>query len=307
MSAAPLFDHHQPKLLIGSCFSDEIGSLLQQNGFDCLVNPGGTLFHPLAIANLLNWALDKPAPLRSFQRQDVFLSWDLSGTFYALSEADFATKTAELHASLHYYLKKSSHLVLTFGTAWAYHLKADQQIVANCHKAPATSFQKHLTALSVLQATWAQLLERLYAFRPELKLIFTVSPVRHSKDGLVENNRSKARLHLLVEALCAQPNSHYFAAYELVLDELRDYTFFKADGVHPNQNAIAAVWQLFAQQIFDTTTKALVEEWEALQKSKAHRILYPESREGQQLKRKLLEKESAFFNQYPQFKGSTPA
>jgi hypothetical protein len=307
MSAAPLFDHHQPKLLIGSCFSDEIGSILQQNGFDCLVNPGGTLFHPLAIAKLLNWALDEPSSLRIFQRQDVFLSWDLSGTFYALSEADFATKTAELHASLHYYLKKSSHLVLTFGTAWAYYLNADQQVVANCHKAPSNSFAKVLSDLSQLQDEWTLLVQRLAQFNPELKLIFTVSPVRHLKDGLVENNRSKARLHLLVEALCAQPNCSYFAAYELVLDELRDYTFFKADGVHPNQKAIAAIWQLFAQQIFDPSTKALVEEWEALQKSKAHRILYPESREGQQLKRKLLEKESAFFNQYPQFKGSTPA
>jgi hypothetical protein len=307
MSAAPLFDHHQPKLLIGSCFSDEIGSLLQQNGFDCLVNPGGTLFHPLAIARLLNWALDEPTPLRSFQRQDVFLSWDLSGTFYALSEGALTTKVADLHAALQYYLKQSSHLVLTFGTAWAYYLNADQQLVANCHKAPSNSFAKVLSDLRQLQDEWTLLVQRLARFNPDLALVFTISPVRHSKDGLIENNRSKARLHLLLEALCAHPNCSYFAVYELVLDELRDYTFFKADGVHPNQKAIAAVWQLFAQQMFDPATKVLVEEWEALQKSKAHRILYPESREGQQLKRFLLEKESAFFKKYPQFKGSTPA
>lgn len=307
MSAAPLFDHHQPKLLMGSCFSDEIGSLLQQNGFDCLVNPGGTLFHPLAIARLLNWALDEPTPLRTLQRQDVFLSWDLSGTFYALSEDALTTKVADLHAALQYYLKKSSHLVLTFGTAWAYYLNADQQVVANCHKAPSNSFAKVLSDLRQLQDEWALLVQRLARFNPDLALVFTISPVRHAKDGLIENNRSKARLHLLIETLCALPMCTYFAAYELVLDELRDYSFFKADGVHPNQKAVAAVWQLFAQQMFDPATKALVEEWEALQKSKAHRILYPESREGQQLKRFLLEKERAFFNKYPQFKGSTPS
>jgi hypothetical protein len=307
MSAAPLFDHRQPKLLMGSCFSDEIGSLLQQNGFDCLVNPGGTLFHPLAIARLLNWALDEPTPLRTLQRQDVFLSWDLSGTFYALSEDALTTKVADLHAALQYYLKQSSHLVLTFGTAWAYYLNADQQLVANCHKAPSNSFAKVLSDLRQLQDEWTLLVQRLARFNPDLALVFTISPVRHAKDGLIENNRSKARLHLLIETLCALPMCTYFAAYELVLDELRDYSFFKADGVHPNQKAVAAVWQLFAQQMFDPATKALVEEWEALQKSKAHRILYPESREGQQLKRFLLEKESAFFNKYPQFKGSTPA
>ncbi len=307
MSAAPLFDHHQPKLLIGSCFSDEIGSLLQQNGFDCLVNPGGTLFHPLAIARLLNWALDEPTPLRTLQRQDIFLSWDLSGTFYALSEDALTTKVADLHAAFQYYLKQSSHLVLTFGTAWAYYLNADQQLVANCHKAPSNSFAKVLSDLRQLQDEWMLLVQRLARFNPDLALVFTISPVRHSKDGLVENNRSKARLHLLLETLCALPKCTYFAAYELVLDELRDYSFFKADGVHPNQKAVAAVWQLFAQQMFDPATKALVEEWEALQKSKAHRILYPESREGQQLKRNLLEKESAFLKKYPQFKGSTPA
>jgi hypothetical protein len=307
MSAAPLFDHHQPKLLMGSCFSDEIGSFLQQNGFDCLVNPGGTLFHPLAIARLLNWALDEPTPLRTLQRQDVFLSWDLSGTFYALSEDALTTKVADLHAALQYYLKQSSHLVLTFGTAWAYYLNADQQLVANCHKAPSNSFAKVLSDLRQLQDEWTLLVQRLARFNPDLALVFTISPVRHAKDGLIENNRSKARLHLLIETLCALPMCTYFAAYELVLDELRDYTFFKADGVHPNQKAVAAVWQLFAQQMFDPATLALVEEWEALQKSKAHRILYPESREGQQLKRFLLEKESAFFKKYPQFKGSTPA
>lgn len=307
MRAAPLFNHHQPKLLMGSCFSDEIGSLLQQNGFDCLVNPGGTLFHPLALARLLNWALDEPAPLRTLQREDVFLSWDLSGTFYALSEAAIATKVGKLHAALQHYLRQSSHLVLTFGTAWGYYLNADQQLVANCHKAPSNTFTKVLSDLSLLEDEWTQLVERLAHFNPELALVFTISPVRHLKDGLVENSRSKARLHLLLETLCALPKCTYFAAYELVLDELRDYTFFKEDGAHPNQKAIAAVWQLFRQQMFDPATKALVDEWEALQKSKAHRILYPESREGQQLKRTLVEKEHAFYNKYPQFKDSTPA
>jgi len=307
MSTPQPFGHQQQKLLIGSCFSEEIGSLLQQNGFDCLVNPGGTIFHPLAIAKLLNWALDEPAPLRILQRDDVFLSWDLSGTFYALSAQDFDQKVHILHRDIRHYLQHVSHLLLTFGTAWVYELKSDSQIVANCHKAPASSFEKHLSDLNILQETWSELIQRLVDFNPDLAIIFTVSPVRHLKDGLIENTRSKARLHLLVEFLCTAPNCHYFEAYEIVLDQLRDYSFFKDDGVHPNPKAIAVVWAQFQDQFFEPVTKKILEEWRGLQKSKAHQMLYPESREAQRLQKEIEKKTTEFLKRYPDFLDSTPA
>ncbi len=307
MSHRQELTHEQPLLLIGSCFSEEIGSLLQTNGFQCLVNPGGTIFHPLALAKILEWALDEPKPLRTHVREDIHLSWDLSGTFYALSEPAFEEKTKILHQDIRHYLQHASHLLITFGTAWAYELKSDGHIVANCHKQPASEFDKKLTDLDDLQHTWEQLLAELKAFNPHLELIFTVSPVRHLKDGIVANTRSKARLHLLTEKLCERANCTYFEAYEIVQDQLRDYSYFKEDGAHPNSKAIAAVWHIFQERFIDNATKQSIEEWTALQQLKAHRVLYPESREAQKLKRQILEKEAAFFNKYPQFKDSTRA
>lgn len=298
----------QPITLIGSCFSDEIGRLLQANGFLVCINPGGTLFHPLAISKLIRWALNEQfTPLRTQQRNDIFLSWDLSGTFYAMSEEALLEKTRLLHQELRVQLQKSSHLLLTFGSAWAYTLSSDQQIVANCHKAPKSNFSKEITALEQLQTQWLDLLEELKHFNPNLQVVLTISPVRHLKDGLVENNRSKARLHLLVETLCEKASCFYFEAFELVTDQLRDYIYFKEDGAHPNQKAIDVVWAHFQQSLMEASTRTILEEWGALQKSKAHHILYPESREAQQLQEVLEKRTTAFFRKYPEFQDSTLA
>lgn len=298
----------QPVTLIGSCFSDEIGSLLQANGFNVSVNLGGTLFHPLAISNLLNWALNEQfTPLRTHQRNDIFLSWDVSGTFYAMSEEALLEKSRLLYQDLRAQLQQSSHLLLTFGSSWAYALNTDQRIVANCHKAPKSNFIKAITDLQELQKQWLDLLEQLKRFNPNLQVIFTISPVRHLKDGLVEDNRSKARLHLLVETLCEVANCFYFEAYELVTDQLRDYIYFKEDGAHPNQKAIAVVWEHFQQRFLEASTRTILEEWGALQKSKAHHILYPESKEAKELQVVLEKRTADFFRKYPDFQDSTPA
>lgn len=298
----------QPVTLIGSCFSDEIGSLLQANGFNVSVNLGGTLFHPLAISNLLNWALNEQfTPLRTHQRNDIFLSWDVSGTFYAMSEEALLEKSRLLYQDLRAQLQQSSHLLFTFGSSWAYALNTDQRIVANCHKAPKSNFIKAITDLQELQTQWLDLLEQLKRFNPNLQVIFTISPVRHLKDGLVENNRSKARLHLLVETLCEVANCFYFEAYELVTDQLRDYIYFKEDGAHPNQKAIAVVWEHFQQRFLEASTRTILEEWGALQKSKAHHILYPESKEAKELQVVLEKRTADFFRKYPDFQDSTPA
>ncbi len=308
MSTPQPFEHQKPKLLIGSCFSEEIGSLLKQNGFDCLVNPGGTIFHPLAISKLILWALNEQfTPLRTYQRNDIFLSWDLSGTFYAMSAEDLSEKTRLLHQELRAQLQKSSHLLLTFGSTWAYTLSSDHQLVANCHKAPKSNFTKEITELQELQTQWLGLLDKLKRFNPNLQVVLTISPVRHLKDGLVDNNRSKARLHLLVETLCEKANCFYFEAYELVTDLLRDYTFFKEDGAHPNQKAIAVVWEHFQQRFLEASTRTILEEWGALQKSKAHHILYPESKEARQLQVDLEKRTADFFRRYPDFLDATPA
>ena len=298
----------QPIALVGSCFSDEIGSLLQTNGFKVSINPGGTLFHPLAISKLIRWALNEQfTPLRTYLRNDIYLSWDLAGSIYALSEEALLEKTRLLYQDLRAQLQKSSHLLLTFGSTWAYTLSSDQQLVANCHKAPKSNFSKEMSDLEELQTKWLDLLDQLKCFNPNLQVVLTISPVRHLKDGLVENNRSKARLHMLAETLCERANCFYFEAYELVTDQLRDYSFYKEDGAHPNQKAIAVVWEHFQQRFMETTTLAILEEWAALQKSKAHKILYPESNEAKRHQMALKKQTVAFFTKYPDFQDSNLA
>jgi hypothetical protein len=294
-------EHGKPLLLLGSCFSDEIGQCLQQNGFAAQVNPGGTLFHPLAIAKLLNWALDDKQTLRTFPRADVWLSWDLAGSVYAMSEAALLEKLTQLKTQLRKALLESSHLLLTFGSAWAYRLNEDQSLVANCHKQPSQFFSKEQTMVQTIVDTWKALIDLIKQHNPTISIVFTVSPVRHAKDGLHENNLSKAKLLLAIEALVEVTNCAYFPAYELVLDQLRDYSFFKEDGVHPNEKATAHVWDYFKRNFCSDQTQQILKEWEALQLALQHKLLYPESQEAQQHNARLGQMKIAFKEKYPEF------
>ncbi|MEN9743357.1 MAG: hypothetical protein RLZZ65_1162 [Bacteroidota bacterium] len=294
--------HENPLLFIGSCFSEQIGSKAQNNGFDVFVNPGGTIFHPLALAELLSWVLDESDDLAIFQREDVWLSWLASSTVYAMSEADLTIQLKQLREDILQYLQKSSHLFVTFGTAWAYKLKRTQKVVANCHKQAAAHFTKELSDIGDIVESWNHLILTLQALNPQLEIVFTISPVRHSKEGLLENNRSKARLHLALESLLEQKNCAYFPSYELLIDVWRDYSFFKADGVHPNSNAIEQVWAHFLETAANAQTKNIIAEWERIEAAAHHRILFPESAAAKQHSAAVQEKKQAFFKKYPAFK-----
>ena len=265
------------------------------------MNPGGTLFHPLAIAKLLNWALHDNQTLRTFPRADVWLSWDLAGSIYAMSEAALNDKLAQFKKELRKAILESSHLLITFGSAWAYRLQEDQNLVANCHKQPSQLFSKEQTTVQTIVETWKALISLIKQHNPTISVVFTVSPVRHAKDGLHENNLSKARLLLAVEALVDATNCAYFPAYELVLDQLRDYAFFKEDGVHPNEKATAHVWDYFKRNFCSDQTGQVLKEWEALQLALQHKLLYPESQEAEQHKARLAQMKTAFKEKYPKF------
>lgn len=303
MSSAHNLQHDAEILLMGSCFSDEIGKLLSTHGFEVTVNPGGTLFHPLALAKLLKWALaEQYEPLRVHQREDIFLSWDLSGTFYALSEAEFDMKCQQLHTDLRESLLKITHLIITFGSSWAYLLKQDNEIAANCHKAPKHLFSKELSNIDDMLHCWKRLLNEIKQVNPAIQIILTVSPVKHLKDGLIENNRSKARLHLLTEQLCTLKQCTYFEAFEIVTDQLRDYIYYKEDGAHPNQKAVLEVWNIFVSRYMTASAKQCLMEWDEIQKLKAHRILYPESKEALRYQENSKQKFEAFKAMYPDFR-----
>lgn len=291
-------DHKSPLLLLGSCFSEHIGDRLRQAGFDVLSNPYGTIFHPIPLANCLE-RLWNPTE-RLLQNEDVWLSYDAASALYALSEIELRNKIHEVDFQVKNILSSAKMLIVTFGSAHGYRLQEDGLIVANCHKKPASEFEKELTDVQQLADKWNQLINQLKAYFPELKIIITVSPVRYSRDGWVENNRSKARLIQLAEYLEGTFDTvHYFPAYELVNDLLRDYRYFEGDGVHPNEQAVNVVWELFSNWFFTEETKNIVAEAEKIRRMEEHKLLFPESRQAEKFRHQLQQKRESFLSLHP--------
>lgn len=273
--------HGDMVTLLGSCFADEIGAQFLENGFHILSNPFGTLFHPVPIARLICETISGNIQERIFQRDDVFLSWDAAGEIYGLSEAEARELLHVGRQQLKNSLKQSNYLFITLGSSFGYTNRETGDIVANCHKMPGNSFVRELTSLSEMTSIWQKTLQLLKEFNPGLQVVFTVSPVRHFKDGLVGNNRSKSRLFELISELESTSAGLYFPAYEIVMDELRDYRFFHADGLHPNELAIKYVWQQFGEAFFDKKTQELCSEVQEWRKAFHHRILQPHTKAAQ--------------------------
>lgn len=292
--AYPKISHGESFVFLGSCFSDELGNIIRSNGFESLVNPGGTIFHPLALAKLIEWSFDQTISFRTLQHEDIFFSWDLSGTVFGMSLEELTTKMEKLRVELRNHLIKANHLFVTFGSAWAYRLVSDGEIVANCHKQNAQLFQKENTPVSEIVRSWINVLVNLKKVNPKLKSYFTVSPVRHIKDGYIENNRSKARLLMAVEELQAQSGVFYFPAYEFVLDDLRDYRFFKTDGTHPTQEAVLELWDFFQSSFFSQETMDMLLQWQQIRQAEQHKILYPKSQAARKHMETTMKRKAQF-------------
>lgn len=236
----------RPVVFLGSCFSDEIGEKARLGGLNVISNPFGTLFHPLALAEVIEDSITDSLHFRPSQRDDVWMDWSAAAKLQSTTEEEIKETILGQRKLLKNKLLSASHLFVTFGTAFGYYLKSDGKLVANCHKQASSLFEKRLTPIEEMSEVWIELSAKLQGLNPNLNIVFTVSPVRHIKDGLVENNRSKARLHLLVEQL-QSAGYLYFPSYEIVNDELRDYRFFTNDNVHPNDLAIDYVWKRFLE------------------------------------------------------------
>lgn len=295
----PAIRYGVPVLLLGSCFSVNLGNKLQNAGFQTLVNPFGTVFHPDPIARFLLETLQGTDQERLLNREDVWLSQDAGSEVYAMSREELLGSLKLIRADFKSALQRAQVLLVTFGSAHGYVHRDTGTIVANCHKEPAAAFTKSLSDVDAMVESWRSVMKLLGTFNPGLKIVFTVSPVRYSRDGWEENNRSKSRLFLLTEQLRNEFDSTYFPAYELVNDLLRDYRYFEADGVHPNALAISEVWKLFGKWFWDEATACIVDEAESLRRMEQHRILFPGSAAEKRFVRQLQEKRESFLSLHP--------
>lgn len=268
--------HRQKLLLMGSCFTEHIGKRLNDLKFDCQANPFGIVFNPESIHQALTRLLENKPFIESelMEQQGSWLSLETHTSFTKSSKEELLTLLNALVAEWHEHLKTADWLLMTFGSAFYYEHREQNRIVANCHKLSAKQFTKKMADPSALMASYKELLKNLRGFNPNLKVILTVSPVKHLRDGVVENNLSKAVLTVAAHGIVnTNDHCHYFPAYELVNDDLRDYRFYEADMAHPNQQAIDYVWQKFSGSWFDPAIRPLLDRIAALNAAFRHRPL----------------------------------
>ncbi|MFM7668882.1 MAG: GSCFA domain-containing protein [Bacteroidota bacterium] len=264
--------NHSHKLtFLGSCFSDEISNRASESGFHVLSNPFGTIYHPFALAKNILDSIDRNTNFPLFERDGLFFSWDASTKISAKSRGELEERIVTKNIQLLDHLSQPGVLFITFGTAHIYKVKSEHRFVANCHKQPGNLFDKEISSVESIVELWQDILSKLWQINPDLKLVFTVSPVRHIRDGIIENNRSKARLVQAVEELVKLNNVDYFPSYEIVMDELRDYRFFKEDRVHPSEEAVNYIWKRFSESYFNDHTQSIVLELSKIRKRIAHR------------------------------------
>lgn len=265
---------------IGSCFSDEIGQLLLENKFVVKKNPFGTVYNPISIHQLLHFGLNKEFPeTESYSANgDVHFNYHFHSSFSSLSRNDLEDQIRKSISDSHNFLKGTNQIIITYGTAFAYHLKETGRIVANCHKMQSAFFEKRLLDNLTIVQSFQDFYYNLKLTNPDAKIILTVSPVRHLKDSLELNAVSKSILRVACESIAnAYEDVDYFPAYEILLDDLRDYRFYKSDMLHPSDEAVRYIWEKFVSAYFDDPTKKFVSEWKRIMNHLAHRPFQPRS------------------------------
>lgn len=275
------FGYEEPIMLMGSCFAENIGKRLSDNQFKTDLNPFGTLYNPASVASALKRLLH-PAPFTTtdlFQQDGVYHSFAHHSRFSSTSEADCLEQINNRLNDSATFLTKASRLIITFGTAYVYQLKSSGEVVANCHKLPEKLFERSMLSVETITEEWQILLQQLWQHNPLLKVLFTVSPIRHWKDGAHGNQLSKATLLLAIDQLQQRfpKQIHYFPAYELMMDELRDYRFYADDMLHPSSLAIDYIWERFKESLLTHEALKLLNEWQTIKKAIDHKPFRPQS------------------------------
>ncbi len=280
-----VIQYTDPIFCLGSCFAEHIGLRLEDRKFATQLNPFGILYNPVSIAQALE-RLRSGEPFTAsklFEHQGLWHSFAHHGRF---SHPDRDAALSGIHAAFgaaRDFLPTATRMMLTFGTAHVFEWKETGEVVANCHKLPGAAFRRRRLRVAEIVYRLAPILEELHRNHPDLRVIATVSPVRHLRDGLIENQRSKATLLLAIAELCeAFDFLYYFPSYELLLDDLRDYRFYAPDLAHPNEQAIAYIWRHFAETFFRQDTLELMATIEKVVAAAHHRPLHPDTPQHQQ-------------------------
>jgi hypothetical protein len=296
---------HQDKLfLAGSCFTENIGEKLKRHKFAVLENPNGILFNPISIAkSVTSYIEDKRYTADElFFQNEIWNSWEHHTRFSDVDKDACLQKINASQEAAHSFLKQADWVLLTLGSAFVYQLE-NKNVVANCHKVPTDKFNRRLLAVEEVLAALDNLIHRLFMFNPKIRIIFTISPVRHLREGFIENNRSKATLIQAVHQLVDKFDKlFYFPAYELVIDDLRDYRFYAEDMVHPNYAATNYVWDKFIATCIEEPAQELMKEIAVVTAAKSHKAFNPTSAAHEKFlaahlqKAKLLQERFAYLD-----------
>lgn len=276
---------------LGSCFAEAIGLRLQQHKINTLVNPFGTLYSPLAIHKVLRYAIfNEPVPTHTYlTQQDVHLNYDFHSALSDLSKPTLEKQITETIGAAHHFLQNTDTLLITYGTSWIYEHTETGEAVANCHKQPASQFNKILLTQKRILESFDAVYQELMQFNKTLRIILTVSPVRHIKDTLELNSVSKSILRMACHTLQqSYLQVEYFPAYEIMMDDLRDYRFYKEDMIHPSAEAEEYIWNHFYERYSDTQLKEFIPRWKKISDSLQHRAFHPKANAHQQFLKNLL-------------------
>lgn len=287
-------------MTLGSCFAEVIGQNMHQYKVSTLVNPFGTIYNPLSLFKLLEATLEPDQPFSGHlvERDGLWYAYDLHSVFAAPSREALLSQVQARLRQAHAFLRQADMMILTFGTAVAYIHRESQQLVANCHKIPQRQFDKTLLDIGNMQQAFSQLYSRLQAFNPNLQVLLTLSPVRHLKETLEGNSVSKSLLRVLCHQLQQQfQQVSYFPAYELLLDDLRDYRFYKPDLIHASELAETYIWEKFYGAYFDAAFRQFTGEWDKIRQALAHRPFQAGSPAHQQFLHNTLLKLQQLNNQ----------
>lgn len=301
-------DYNSKILSVGSCFAENMAEKFDYFKFQNETNPFGIIFNPVSIEKLFS----RICKQELFGEKDVFFHnerWHSFEVHSDLSNSDRQELLETLNKAItetHKQLKEATHIIITLGTSWIYKNIESNEVVANCHKVPQKQFEKQLLSVEIIQKSIQNTIEAVQTLNPNINFIFTISPVRHIKDGFVENQLSKshlfAALNQVLKTEHSKLNTEYFPSYEIMMDELRDYRFYGEDMLHPNQIAIDYIWKLFSENYISPESFLTMKEVDEIQKSLRHRSFNPESEQHQKFLAKLQQKISILENKISHIK-----